>query len=119
MVSMPNLRYGQKLLRLLLGSAETLVYHNLKVMDPGLWIQLAEAKGMRVLTAGYVETFDFWLPARANRILRIAARVSVFALKRMLRLLHLDQIPNRSFSPHILIVAKKRDAPGHSSDGGI
>jgi SAM-dependent methyltransferase len=116
-VSMPNLRYGQKVLRLLLGQADTLDYHNLRVMDPEVWIQLARTKGMRILSAGYVETFDFWLPTRANSILRTVVRIAVYAVKKLLLFLHLDQIPNRFFSPHILLVAKKSSSPTHSSHG--
>jgi 2-polyprenyl-3-methyl-5-hydroxy-6-metoxy-1,4-benzoquinol methylase len=107
-ISLPNLRYGQKMLRLLIGSRYVLDGHNLQVMCPQIWHDLAAKEGLSVLYCNYVVTFSFWLTPDYNaRISRLVGRISR-GIGRGLRMFGLDQVPNRYFSPHILLVAKKQ-----------
>jgi 2-polyprenyl-3-methyl-5-hydroxy-6-metoxy-1,4-benzoquinol methylase len=106
-ISLPNLRYGQKMLRVLFGIRHVFNAHNLEVMFPRIWHDLAEKEGLSVLYCNYAVTFSLWLTPDYNaRINRLVGRVSR-GIGRGLHVFGVDQVPNRYFSPHILLVAKK------------
>jgi len=107
-ISLPNLRYGQRLLRLLFGLKHHVDdLHNLDVMFPHVWGNLALKEGLAVLYCDYATTFSFWLSSDYNaRINRLVGRISR-GIERGLHVFGIDQVPNRYFSPHILLVAKK------------
>jgi 2-polyprenyl-3-methyl-5-hydroxy-6-metoxy-1,4-benzoquinol methylase len=106
-VSLPNFRNGQKLLRVIFGARSVFDWHNLDVMLPKMWGGLAEKHGFSILYCDYVGTFRFWLPPAYNKFLRrLVGRLSQ-VIERGLRVLNLDQVSNRYFSPQILLVAKK------------
>lgn len=107
-ISLPNLRYGQKVLRVLFGLRHVFNTHNLEVMVPEIWHELAEKEGLSVLYCNYALTFSFWLnPDYSAEINQLVGRISR-GIGRGLHVFGVDEVPNRYFSPHILLVAKKQ-----------
>lgn len=106
-ISLPNFQYGQKLLRILLGVRHEFDWHNLDVMFPHIWSTLAEKEGLSVLYCNYAATFRFWLTPDYNPHLNLLVHRACRVIEMGLRVFHLDQVPNRYFSPGILLVARK------------
>ena len=106
-ITLPNMLYFQKFLRMITHSQKEFDAHNLSCMRPRIWENIALKNNMRVLYAGYCETFRFWLPPENNSFLGKCILNGIRLITIILRLLHLHQIPNKYFSPHIVIVAEK------------
>lgn len=106
-ISLPNFQYAQKLLRIILGLKYELDSHCLNTMYPSIWRTLAEKENLLVLYCGYIHTFHFWFPPDYNSPLKPLIDKAGRVIEKGLKVLHLNQIPNRYFSPHILLVAKK------------
>jgi cyclopropane fatty-acyl-phospholipid synthase-like methyltransferase len=107
-ISLPNLHYGQKLLYLLFGLRHLFDLHNLDVMSPHIWSNLALKEGLSVLYCNYTTTFWFSLTPHYNAYIKQQTYRLCRAIEMGLRIFHLDQVPNRYFSPQILLVAKKQ-----------
>jgi SAM-dependent methyltransferase len=109
-ISLPNFRNGQKLLRVIFGVSSVFDWHNLEVMFPQTWGELAKTHGLSIVYCDYVGTFRFWLPPTYNNFVRRLVSGLSQVIERGLRLVGLDQVPNRYFSPQILLVARKGNA---------
>lgn len=106
-ITLPNMRWGQYALRLLLGGRAEFSRHVLKVMRPGLWKDLARTRGLEVLYCDYYKTFGFWLPPEAPSLLRLIVRALTRATVVTLERLGLNDIPNAVLSPTIVLIARR------------
>lgn len=108
-ITLPHFRNFQKFIRIITGAKASLELHNLDVMFPEIWRSLAQGHNMNVMYCDYYKTFQFWLPGTHPRIFDLAATGSSYLLNRLLRLIKMDNIPNKYFSPNIVLIAKKTD----------
>ncbi len=106
-ISLPNFQYAQKLLRVVLGMKNDLSSHNLDVMYPIIWRNLAQAANLEILYCDYIHTFQFWTPPDYDPRLAFLIDKTVRLIEKTLAFFHLDRVPNCYFSPHILLVARK------------
>lgn len=107
-ISLPNFRNLQYYLHNIFDS-RTLKTHNFSVMKPSLWRKLAEKYGLKIHYCNYHETFSFWVVNKSPvlrplvKMAELANRAVRFILKRT----GLINIPNKQFSPNIVLVAQK------------
>lgn len=109
-VEVPHFRAGQFLLRKAFQPA-LLDSHNLEAMKPEWYRQFLYSRGLEVSFCDYFRTFEFWIspsgPQRAFPLLNRVVNVGSRLVKKGLELTKLDQVPNRYFSPYIVVVARK------------
>ncbi len=107
-VSLPNFCNTQYYLHNLL-DAETLKTHNLDTMNPKLWRRLAEKNKMKISYCDYYETYDFWIINKSPLMkpIVLAIRVASRAIRFMLKITGVLNIPNKYLSPHIVLIAQK------------
>jgi len=90
--------------------------HNLDAMVPSTYRHWLERNGFSILYCDYFMTFDFWLSSSApildqrfapkHRAVVWSVKLAKYALRR----LNLEHIPNRWFSPYVVVVARKHAA---------
>jgi len=106
-ICVPNMRYANKVVADILCPGLSGI-HNLKILSPHRLRAHFEGGGFDVLYCDYYKTsllnikpgYDFW---GGRRWLKKIHTV----LGKILALLRLDNIPNRFFSPNIVIIARK------------
>ena len=106
-VGVPNYRRGQYLLRRLLDPA-ALARHNLAAMEPGTIRRILAGLGARGFPyCGHYRTFGIWLDREdAPRWLCRGVGLLDAGFQRLAGLVRLDDVPNRFFSPYVLVVAR-------------
>jgi len=108
-LNFPYMHYAQYYLRLLLNPAN-LEGHFLEVMDPLLWRSGLEARNCEVIYCNYYRTFGVFSGGIAGngaaRFLRQTLYVLLKGIQKAFIWLRIN-IPNRYFSPFVVIVAKK------------
>jgi SAM-dependent methyltransferase len=108
-ITMPNFRYGQYWLRWLI-DPNFADGHCLEVMDPQIWRNALKGKGLEVLYCGYFLPFGIWMDASSRNVKsrdKFGRGVFLWAnsANKLISRLNLD-LPNKYFSPHIVIIAK-------------
>ncbi len=109
-ITLPNFRYGQYLLRRFLTPAK-LAYHYLDMMDPHLWRQALEKRGLILLYCDYYKTLGIWGRKMVagwgpTRWLRLFLMGLVRGVAECINLAKINY-PNRYFSPFIVVIARK------------
>lgn len=109
-VEVPHFRGGQLLLRKAFQPA-LLDSHNLEAMRPEWYRQYLYSRGLEVVFCDYFRTFEFWIspsgPVRPFPLLNRVVNVGSRLLKKGLEASKLDHVPNRFFSPYVVVVARK------------
>jgi len=109
-LTVPNFRYGQYIFHWLF-DREIFKSHNLKIMSLDVLHDLCVNNQLEILELSYFKTIDFWiLGDLADRPLwqQIIIRPIIFIAKAINKLIgFIKPIPNRWFSPHLLLVARK------------
>jgi len=106
-ITLPHFRNAQKAIRILTGARASLDLHNLDVMYPYLWLEQAQKYNMKIQYCDYCMTFQFWFPITHPKLLQKLAGGTSYVLNMFLRMLRIENIPNKYFSPHILLIAQK------------
>jgi SAM-dependent methyltransferase len=109
-ITLPNFRYGQYLLRRFLTPTK-LAYHYLHMMDPRLWRQAIEKRGLILLYCDYYETLSIWGRKMVagygpTRWLRLLLMGLVRSIAKCINIAGINY-PNRYFSPFIVVIARK------------
>jgi SAM-dependent methyltransferase len=111
-IELPHFRGVQYLLHRAFDE-RSLLTHNLASMRPELYERCLRRLGFRVLTCDYFRTFEFHVSSADNPLvdrralsLRIAFRAA-WAARNFLRVTHLEHVPNRLFSPYIVVVGQR------------
>ena len=106
-IGAPNLLGAQRLIRLVLDRA-ALRRHNPEAMKcPVLRGILTDLGAREIVYCGHYRTFKLWLgPEGVSPALVRAAALFDACFQRLARLLRVDNIPNRFFSPYVLTIAK-------------
>ncbi len=110
-IEVPHFRGGQYLLRRVF-QPRLLDSHNLEAMRPRWYRGFFERAGLEVLHCDYFRTFEFWIspsgPMRRSALVNRAVNLGSRLLRRGLVAAGLDDVPNRWFSPYVVVVARKR-----------
>jgi len=106
-IGVPNFRWGQYLIRLLL-DRDSLRRHNLEAMKCGVIRRILTGLGAReILYCGHYRTFGIWTdredlpPAVVRGVWLLDA-----GFQRLARRLRADTLPNRFFSPYAVTIAR-------------
>lgn len=107
-ISLPNMRYIQYFIRKLFGVKEFSSIHNLEVMNLDIWCNLAKQHNLYIEYCNYDITFDTWICSEKKKgfLLCIYAVFKIIPI--ILNYLCLGKIPNRWYSPRILLIARKK-----------
>lgn len=108
-IEVPNLRYFYWLMYRIF-DPELLRIHNLKIMSPSaLSDPIRRSSEFEILFNNYYFTNFFFLdannPVIANRLF---IRKNLFFIRKIMKVMKLDNIPNRFFSPYLIIIARKK-----------
>ncbi|MBM4273387.1 MAG: class I SAM-dependent methyltransferase [Deltaproteobacteria bacterium] len=111
-IELPNFRYGQYWLRKLLDPSFA-EGHVLEVMDPHLWGRALTRRGLELQYCDYFETFQIWIgpaarAAKGKGFMKKCWRglfACFYLIQKIIQRLKIN-IPNRYFSPYILVVAR-------------
>jgi len=114
-IEVPHFRGAHYLLRKVLQPA-IFDSHNLRAMNPAWYRGYLTGAGLQVLHCDYFQTFYFWIspsvPRRPFERVNRAVNLAGSAIKKGLDLAGLGNIPNRWFSPSIVVVARKPAVSG-------
>lgn len=113
----PNLRYLNGLIYRVVDPA-LLEKHHLAVMDPNELTRVVRSTNQfEILRSDYYFSCFLFFDANNPVISRHAiVKSTVYFLRRVLRSLHLDEIPNRWMSPYIILIARKTIS---TTDAGV
>ncbi len=102
-ITAPNFSGGvQKFLHTHLDK-ENLSRHNLSAMDVEKWKKVLVQEGFEIIEAGYFGGFDFWADNEKRNMFKY------IATKLLIKLTPIRFLPNsRSYSPEIILIAKKK-----------
>jgi SAM-dependent methyltransferase len=106
--TIPYFRRGQYLLRRLL-TPEAFERHNLDMMDLEKLKQAHQQEGVELIYADYFNIFDFWGNEPKGVIKRLLFKF-VMKVARFFEKYPVN-LPNRFFSPHIVLIGKRQAAP--------
>lgn len=105
-IEMPNFRYGQKILHSLFDKPN-LKRHNLEIMNLIKLKELCKKYDLNILYLNYFKTIDFWISQTDKHLWLIKKAIGLFSL--LFECINkLINFPNKSFSPYIVLVAKKK-----------
>ena len=105
-IEMPNLRYGQYLLHILL-DRESLARHNLNIMDLDTVSEMLSKLGLKVLLADYNSLFGFYIGSKPKDLMPKQGIVRVLqVITNLVSLLDINA-PSRFFSPFMVWIARK------------
>lgn len=110
-IELPNLRYANWLMYRIF-DRELLENHNLNIMDPAVLSEAIQKSGnFNILFCNYYFTnflfFDANNPVIADHPF---IKRMLFAVRGIMKLLRLDNIPNKFFSPYLILIAQKNIA---------
>ena len=105
-IGLPNFNYGQKVLKRIFNDKVCFDIHNFDVMYPHVWNDLVDRSRYEVHFIDYFGTFQFWVSPSTRS--KFFARVLNKIVSETLKLLRLDNIPNRYFSPNIYLILHKK-----------
>lgn len=106
-ISVPNIRYFNYVLYKLF-APKLLSIHNLSIMDVKVLRDTIKALDFDILYGNYYKScFLFFNPNNAAIATRPLLKMVFHMLRRCLTALNLDRLPNRFFSPYIVLVARK------------
>lgn len=104
----PNFGCGRVLLHKFFRDYDTLLRHNLEIMDLNMLKVVLEKKGLTVLFLNYYGTFGYWMLPDAYKNRNVIERIFLFLIgltEKFLRKLKIN-VPNKYFSPSIVCVAR-------------
>jgi len=105
-VCVPNLRWIQYFLHSIF-DRKVFKGHNMKIMKPRVLKEIAIKLGTsEILYCDYYKTFDFWIDSPENSLSKKIACKCSSMVKKSLQVFSIDSIPNRFFSPFIVLVAR-------------
>lgn len=103
-LEVPNFRYGQYLLHLLLDN-ENLLRHNTDAMRKEYVEDILQSRGLKIVYSGYEGDFSYWEEPQERNIVQVLAAKGIRALTPPIRRL-MGRSRNRFVSPFLVWIAK-------------
>lgn len=102
-IEVPHFKGIQGFLRRIIDSKD-FHRHNIELMSPTRVRRIVESEGFHILYCDYFKTFRFWAGDSffSKFVATLSERIEI-----TLRILRMDNIPNRPFSPYVVCIARK------------